>query len=991
MNPGSLTDALQKTLAVFSGSGEPQTTPEVAECLDLGRRSTYARLERLVEQDWLETKKVGANARVWWRNPTDAENTSFAHPIAKEFVGKSSQQRDFFQRILDAIPVGILVLEPDGTFTAMNQQAIELLEVETNTDGTYTIDIKRVYNENNEPLDPNECPYGRVFETGDPIWNWQSQIKSSDGDCRWFSINIEPINDEEDDIECAFVTIGDITRPKYEATRLEHQRNKFASELEEVLGRITDAFYALDAEWQFTYLNKRAEELIAREEDLIGENIWERFNWAAQSKLREEYERAMEFQEPVSFELYYPEPFGGWYEVHVYPSKTGLSVYFRDITDRKERKNELEMYETILSTVDDGIYVLDEDYCFIEVNEAYAKMTGYECDELLGAHCSLVVDDEIAAESAELVEQLESGVRESASLEADIHRMDGSRLRTESSFAVLSSDSIEGAWKVGVVRDISDRVDRERILRESEQQYRSLVENFPNGAVGLFDEDLRYTAVGGELLDQLDISPDEPIGEYIYDRYPDDIVSQIEPYFEAALDGESGSLEVEYYGRDLFVSITPVMDEDEVFSGMLLVQDITERREREHQLERRREQLAALNDLNSIVNDITETIINQSTREKIEQTVCEALSSASAYEFAWLAEVDSTTDTIKPRIVAGTNGYEEQISISTDPGTPGSRGPGATAIREQEIQIIQNVFSDPSFEPWRDAAAEYGFNSVAAIPIVHEGTVYGVLGVYADRPNAFDSAEQEVISQLGEVVGHAIAATERKQALLSDELVELEFQIHDIFDAFDVPVKMSGTVSLNHTVQLGDDEFILYGTASSGTIDPLTRLVEVLPHWESITVRSEGTPTSFELRLADPPVLSAVASLGGYIEQAIIEDTDLHLTVHLAPSTDIRQIIDLVESAYPHAEMRRRQQITCSHDRMPANRAWSLSDLTERQRAALKASYYAGFFAWPRETTGEEVAESLGIAPATFHQHLRSAERKVFDSLLSTGIQAVDK
>ncbi|ELY60051.1 putative PAS/PAC sensor protein [Natronococcus jeotgali DSM 18795] len=356
-----------------------------------------------------------------------------------------------------------------------------------------------------------------------------------------------------------------------------------------------------------------------------------------------------------------------------------------------------------------------------------------------------------------------------------------------------------------------------------------------------------------------------------------------------------------------------------------------------------------------------------------------------------MAEVDSTTDTIKPRIAAGTNGYEEQISISINPATPGSKGPGATAIREQEIQVIQNVFSDPSFEPWQDAAAEYGFNSVAAIPIIHEGTVYGVLGVYADRPNAFDSAEQGVISQLGEVVGHAIAATERKQALLSDELVELEFQIHDIFDAFDVPVKMSGTVSLNHTVQLGDDEFILYGTASSDTIDPLTRLVEVLPHWESITVRSEGTPTSFELRLADPPVLSAVASLGGYIERAIIEDTDLQLTVHLAPSTDVRQIIDLVESAYPHAEMRRRQQITCSHDRMPANQAWSLSDLTERQRAALKASYYTGFFAWPRETTGEEVAESLGIAPATFHQHLRNAERKVFDSLLSTGIQTVDK
>ncbi|ELY60049.1 putative PAS/PAC sensor protein [Natronococcus jeotgali DSM 18795] len=139
----------------------------------------------------------------------------------------------------------------------MNQQAIELLEVETNIDGTYTIDIKEIYNGSNEFLDPSERPYGQVFETGDPIRNWHSRIKSSDGDWHWLATNIEPIDDKEGNIECAFVTIVDITRLKYQAIRLEHQRNKLESELEEVLGRITDAFYALDAEWQFTYLNNR--------------------------------------------------------------------------------------------------------------------------------------------------------------------------------------------------------------------------------------------------------------------------------------------------------------------------------------------------------------------------------------------------------------------------------------------------------------------------------------------------------------------------------------------------------------------------------------------------------------------------------------------------------------------------------------------------------------------------------------------------------------
>lgn len=58
-------------------------------------------------------------------------------------------------------------------------------------------------------------------------------------------------------------------------------------------------------------------------------------------------------------------------------------------------------------------------------------------------------------------------------------------------------------------------------------------------------------------------------------------------------------------------------------------------------------------------------------------------------------------------------------------------------------------------------------------------------------------------------------------------------------------------------------------------------------------------------------------------------------------------------------------------------------DLTDRQQSAREAALYAGFFEWPRENDGEDVAASLGIAPATSHQHPRTAQRQVFESLLS--------
>ncbi|MFC7196491.1 hypothetical protein ACFQL4_20635 [Halosimplex aquaticum] len=73
MESHGLTESLRETLAVFDGDAEPKTTSEVAEALDLGRRSTYDRLDRLVDRDRLRTKKVGASARVWWRVPADGE------------------------------------------------------------------------------------------------------------------------------------------------------------------------------------------------------------------------------------------------------------------------------------------------------------------------------------------------------------------------------------------------------------------------------------------------------------------------------------------------------------------------------------------------------------------------------------------------------------------------------------------------------------------------------------------------------------------------------------------------------------------------------------------------------------------------------------------------------------------------------------------------------------------------------------------------------
>ena len=117
---------------------------------------------------------------------------------------------------------------------------------------------------------------------------------------------------------------------------------------EEVFARISDAVFALDDEWRFTYLNEQAECVLQRnEKDLLGTVVWDAFPEATESTFQHEYAHAMETQEPVKFEEFY-SPLDAWFEVRAYPSETGLSVYFRDVTERVRQQKELRRHKRAL-------------------------------------------------------------------------------------------------------------------------------------------------------------------------------------------------------------------------------------------------------------------------------------------------------------------------------------------------------------------------------------------------------------------------------------------------------------------------------------------------------------------------------------------------------------------------------------------------------------------------------------------------------------------
>lgn len=170
--------------------------------------------------------------------------------------------------------------------------------------------------------------------------------------------------------------------------RAEREAERSRERIQTVYERVTDAFFALDTDWRFTYVNSKGEELIQRtESELLGNTVWEAFPAAVDSKFEEEYRRAMETQEPTSFESYF-EPLSTRFEVHAYPSEEGLSVYFRDVTDqeavRQQLHREKELLEQLLETSPVGILVLDPEGGITRANERTGDLLELSDAELTG-------------------------------------------------------------------------------------------------------------------------------------------------------------------------------------------------------------------------------------------------------------------------------------------------------------------------------------------------------------------------------------------------------------------------------------------------------------------------------------------------------------------------------------------------------------------------------------------------------------------------------
>lgn len=211
--------------------------------------------------------------------------------------------------------------------------------------------------------------------------------------------------------------------------------------------------------------------------------------------------------------------------------------------------------------------------------------------------------------------------------------VDPDRLRQ----AQAAKGAIEILISGGVIYALVSR--SHQAIRTNRARYEALVEHLPNGVVMLFDEELRYTVVGGADLEELGLTPEEMEGRQPTDVFPSEIGSKLEANGREALDGTEHAFEIDLQDRYYQVRTAPIQDASgTITTGIAVAQDITERREREQTLKQREQTYRNLVEnspvpINLFDEDGTTVWGNEAVVELLGLEDQEALIGRSIFEF----------------------------------------------------------------------------------------------------------------------------------------------------------------------------------------------------------------------------------------------------------------------------------------------------------------------------------------------------------------------
>lgn len=333
-----------------------------------------------------------------------------------------------------------------------------------------------------------------ALQRGERIEPFEAISTRRDGTQLHVSVVISPVVDAQGVLVGAAAIHRDISAQKQaEEARRQLLREEIArAQAEEaerrvraVLESITDAFFAVDTDLRFTYVNRRAEQLLGRpREQLMGQHLWEVLPVPPESRFYRECREALATGRTAECTIFYA-PLTCWWEIRIYPTPTGLAVYLQDVTERERAEHERAALTaalaqeratllSVMASMSEGLLVLDSARRIRYCNVCAAELLGITPEEAVGQEVEQVFTPVWAnCVSAELSKQAWANALQQSETRPQVELALAGPVRRELVVQFFSvTPASEEAAEIGLVlRDVT----REREAQRTKDELMSVV------------------------------------------------------------------------------------------------------------------------------------------------------------------------------------------------------------------------------------------------------------------------------------------------------------------------------------------------------------------------------------------------------------------------------------------------------------------------------------------------------------------------------------
>ncbi|AFZ74463.1 bacterio-opsin activator domain-containing protein [Natronobacterium gregoryi] len=833
----------------------------------------------------------------------------------------------------------------------------------------------------------------------------ETTIRIGDADGRWRVVELRCVNR--------------LAEPSLEGVVVTAFAPAAATDQQGGLDRLEWPLFAVGTDWELQWSNRAADRLFVDASE-PGAVVWGLLPEPVRETFREHLREARASGAAVRFETSEVDTDGPAVPLVVtaHPDGDGITVIGRerDADRRAPGQARRDLLEATVDALEDGVAVVDEGTIDF-VDASLTRMAG--TNALVGSDVDDLFDDDLAATIRErarssVVRWLEpvQGTLSGADEAIDVDVYVSPLRNDERTLCLVRDRRRSAAGALSTVRRTAATLRSADAASTVRRAVTDAVQERTDADLAvwyLFDDDLLCPAAVATPEDHPGLEP--PPVERDDRRLPlEDGIgvadgSAIEPFLtRAGITAERVlTVSVGEEGFVLATSTDPMafqsLERDRDREALAAIGDATSvsldrfaGRKRVRHCRRERARLENELATAETARVIERRLLEAESREGVERELCEGIVSlGDDIELAWIGRTDPGRGTVVPKTWAGQDSdVVEGLSITVDPDVEEPTGRTAARRTSTRVDDLKRAVADDMIAGQQ--LLETGVRSVLSVPLERDGGrfQYGVLTAYADRPSAFDEGRQDICEHLATVATHVIDALERKRALLSDSVVELEVVLRDESEPLAAFARELGTqIEVRAAVPRSSDGSTLYCTLAGGTDDPRP-LVDSVTGLESIQATGDVDGSPVELEFSEATVAETVAAHGGVVRSVRPVDDRVRLVIDLSSIVDVRPFLEALERAHAEIDLVARRE----RDRTPRFAqpfdAELRKRLSERQLRTLESAYYGGFFEWPRESTGEEVADSLGVSQPTFSRHLRLAQGKLFELLFEDRAVGLD-